>query len=100
LIAEVAPWIDVVDHGPLFTTLVAPRAASVAVDWVRMRYHAIRPGDGEAAGTHGVGEWHHGPAVTRTMRAVLAADAAATRRFARAGRHLTGLSHWVYGTTR
>jgi SAM-dependent methyltransferase len=100
LIAEVAPWLDVVDHGPLFPTLVAPRAASVAVDWLRMHYKAIRHGDDAPTAAHGVGDWHHGPAVTRTMRAVLAADAAATRRFARAGRHLTGLSHWVYGTTR
>ena len=100
LIAELAPWLDVVDHGPLFLSLVPPRAASVAVDWLRLRYTELRNGDSQQAGAHGVGEWHHGPIVTRAMRGVLAADAAATRRFARPARHLTGLSHWVYGTTR
>lgn len=98
LLAETAPWIDVVDHGPLFTSLVAPRAASVAVERLRARFGG--DGNGEQTATHGVGGWHHGPAVTRAMCSVLAADAGATRRFARVGRHLTGLSHWVYGTTR
>jgi SAM-dependent methyltransferase len=100
LIAELAPLLDVVDHGPLFLSLVPPRAASVAVDWLRVRFAELRNGDRRETGEHGVGEWHHGPIVTRAMRGVLAADAAATRRFARPARHLTGLSHWVYGTTR
>ena len=98
LLAEVSPWIDVVDHGPLFASLVFPRAASVAVERLRARLGGA--GTGELIANHGVGEWHHGPTVTRAMCSVLAADAGATRRFPRAGRHLTGLSHWVYGTTR
>ena len=104
LLDELAPWLDVVEHGPLFASLVPPRAASVAVERVRARFGANdgSSNDGRASGdgSHGVGEWHHGPALTRAMRGALAADAAATRRFARLGRHLTGLSHWAYGTTR
>lgn len=97
LLAEITPLLDVVDHGPLFPSLVAPRAAAVAVERLRARLGG--DSNGQPA-SHGVGEWHHGPAVTRAMCGVLAADAGATRRFARVGRHLTGLSHWVYGTTR
>ena len=57
-------WIDVVDHGPLFPSLVAPRAASVALERLRRvrRRRQRRHGD-----SHGVGEWHHGPATTRLV---------------------------------
>jgi SAM-dependent methyltransferase len=98
LLDEIAPWIDVVDHGPLFPSLVAPRAASVALEHLRARFGG--DGNGESHSGHGVGEWHHGPATTRLVRGVLAADAGVTRRFPRVGRRLTGLSHWVFGTTR
>ena len=94
LLGEVSPWIQVVDHGPLFVSLVAPRAAGVAVERLRAR---VRP-DGDEP-THGVGEWHHGPAMTKALCAVLAADSRATRRLGRHGRRLTGLSHWAYGLT-
>ena len=99
LLAEVAPWIDVVEHGPLFPSLVAPRAAGVAIERVRARIGGAGTADVDG-GSHGVGEWHHGPTVTRAMCAALAADARSTRRFAWLGRQLTGLSHWVFGTTR
>jgi SAM-dependent methyltransferase len=98
LLDEVSGWITVVDHGPLFASLVAPRAASVAVERLRARVRG--DSNGVASGTHGVGEWHHGPAITRAMCRALAVDTGTTRRFPRLGRHLTGLSHWVYGTTR
>lgn len=99
LLTEVAPWIDVLEHGPLFPSLVAPRAAAVAVERARARLRGNS--DGRAnGGTHGVGQWHHGPVLTGVMRSALAVDAGTTRRFARIGRHLTGLSHWVFGTTR
>jgi hypothetical protein len=98
LLDELAPWIEVVDHGPLFPSLVAPRAASVALEGRRARRSGDRNGD--ASGAHGVGEWHHGPTTTRLVCGALAADAGATRRFPRLGRRLTGLSHWVFGTTR
>ena len=98
LLEQLAPWIDVVEHGPLFPSLVAPRAASVALERMRARFGSDRNGD--ADGNHGVGEWHYGPTATRLMCGVLAADAGATRRFTRLGRRLTGLSHWAFGTTR
>ncbi len=99
LLTEVASWIDVVEHGPLFPSLVAPRAAAVAFERARARSRGN--GDVHAdRGAHGVGEWHHGPALTGVMRTALAADAAAARRFRWFGRHFTGLSHWVFGTTR
>jgi hypothetical protein len=98
LLDQVAPWIDVVDHGPLFPSLVAPRAASVALERLRARFGG--DGTGASDDSHGVGEWHHGPTTTRLVCGVLAADAGATRRFPRVGRRLTGLSHWAYGLTR
>jgi len=97
LLAELTPWIDVVDHGPLFASLVAPRAASVALERLRARFGSS---DDRAQSHHGVGEWHHGATTTRLMCAALAADAGATRRFPRVGRRLTGLSHWAFGTFR
>src|SRR5262245_4314765 len=82
LLAELAPWIDVVDHGPLFPSLVAPRAAAVVIERMRARFGDDHDGDGVQ---HGVGEWHHGPATTRLVCGVLAADAGAARRFPRVG---------------
>jgi hypothetical protein len=99
LLDEVAPWIEVVDHGPLFASLVAPRAAAVALERLRARF-GEDDRNGDAQGRHGVGEWHHGSVTTRVLCGVLAADAGATRRFPRVGRRLTGLSHWAYGLTR
>ena len=98
LLAEVAPWIALVDHGPLFPSLVAPRAAAVALERLRVRFS--RRAGGDNGDGHGVGEWHHGPATTRLVCGVLATDAGVTRRFPRVGRRLTGLSHWAYGLTR
>lgn len=99
LLEEVGGWITVVDHGPLFTTLVAPRAAGVA--WERLRARTARHASAPTAtnATHGVGEWHAGQATTRVARTLLAADAAATRKLGRAARRLPGLSHWAFGYT-
>lgn len=93
LLAELSAWLDVVDRGPLFPSLVAPRAAAVAVERARRRLGR----DGTAA-INGIGEWHGGPVTTGLMRSVLAADTALTRRLGRAVRHRMGLSCWVYGT--
>jgi dolichyl-phosphate beta-glucosyltransferase len=41
LLSEVESWIDVIDHGPLFASLVVPRAGSVAVE--RLRRNAGAP---------------------------------------------------------
>lgn len=91
LLAQVGRWIDVVDHGPLFTSLVPPRAAGVALERARRGRHP-RP--------HGVGHWRGGPFVTRALTGALSADAAVTRRIGRVGRRLPGLSVWAYGVVR
>ncbi len=97
LLDQLRAWIDIEDHGPMFTTLVAPRAASVLVE--RLRHGSDDDGH-DGHGGHGAGEWHGGPMLTRTVGAVLAADAAATRRLGRFGRRLPGLSHWAFGRVR
>ena len=90
LLAQLAPWGDGVDHGPLFTGLVPVRAAAVTVE--RLRH--TEPGE------HGVGRWQRGELLTRAVRAPLAADSAVTRRLGPLRKRLTGLSHWAYGYTR
>lgn len=91
LLAEVSGWIDVIEHGPLFVSLVPPRAVSVAAE----RLRGPRP---DAA--HGVGGWKGGTALTTAVRTVLGGDARLTRRLGAVGRHLPGLSTWVYGVAR
>ncbi len=93
LIEQVSPWIDVVDHGPLFTGLVPLRAAAVAAERVRHQPRATTD-------PHGVGGWNRGPVATRMVRAPLAFDSAVTRRIGPLRRRVTGLSHWAYGYTR
>lgn len=90
LLDQVAGWIDVVDHGPLFPSLVAPRAASVAIERIR-KPRAVQ---------HGVGRWQGGTAATTALAAVLRADTLAVRTLGGLGRRLPGLSSWVYGTAR
>jgi hypothetical protein len=97
LLAEVSPWITVIDHGPLFPSLVVPRAASIAVERLRARFGEQR--QPPPPGSHGVGEWHGGPATTKLLCAALAADTRATRHLGRFRQRLTGLSHWAYGLT-
>lgn len=93
-LGQLATWLDVVDHGPLFTGLIPLRVASVAVERTRRRTGEV------SAQSHGVGRWQHGPALTMLVRAPLAADSAITRRLGPLGRRITGLSHWAYGYTR
>lgn len=97
LLGQVGGWIDVVEHGPLFATLVAPRAAAVAIERLRSLGAIGAAGN---AGEHGVGAWRGGPALTRAVGGVLAADASATRRLGGLGRRLPGLSHWAFGRVR
>ena len=92
LLDQLAPWIDVVEDGPLFTSLLLPRAASVAVERVRPR-----PAAGE---DHGVGHWDGSPILTATLNRVLGADARLGRAVRRAHVRLPGLSHWVFGVVR
>lgn len=88
---QVARWIDIVDHGPLFPSLVAPRAAAVALE-------RVRPPARDS--NHGVGNWTRGPLVTSVLTWVLGADVSATRRLGGIGRRLPGLSTWAYGVVR
>lgn len=91
LVSQVDRWIDVVEYGPLFSSLVVPRAASVALE--RFRRTA-------APARHGVGEWGGGPVATRSITAMLGADATVTRRLGARGLRLPGLSVWAYGIVR
>jgi hypothetical protein len=91
LLTQLGGWLDVVEHGSLFTTLVPPRAAGVLVE-------RCRPP--RAPRSHGVGDWHGGPAVTAAVRGVLRADAALARRLGSIGVPVPGLSVWAYGIVR
>ncbi len=79
-----ARHLRVVASGGLFTSLLAPRAASVLL---------------ERAGRHpdpkGVGAWSGGPALTTAVTAVLDADMAVATGLARRGLRLPGLSTWA-----
>jgi SAM-dependent methyltransferase len=91
LLSEVERWIDVIDHGPLFASLLAPRAASVAIERLRRDVGPRR---------RGVGNWGGGPVAARTLTAALEADVAITRRLGRRGLRPPGLSAWAYGIVR
>lgn len=83
--ALLEPWFDVVHEGSLFTSLLAPRAASAAVE-------RLRP----PTGTPTVdSEWTGGPLLSRTIAAVLGADAAIGRLLADRRHRLPGLSVWA-----
>jgi hypothetical protein len=91
LLAELTPWIQVIDRGSLFTSLLAPRALAIAAERARRR---TGPSTGKQ---HGVGRWRGGPGVTRAVRSALAADVAVGRRLQASGVRVPGLSTWVYG---
>jgi hypothetical protein len=92
LLGQVAPWIDVIEDGSLFTSLLLPRAASVALERVRARpATTIR---------HGVGRWSGGPLLTSALNRALAADARVGRAVRRKHVRLPGLSQWVFGVVR
>lgn len=91
LLAELTPWITVLDRGSIFSSLLAPRTIAVAAERLRRR-----PGP-SAAKQHGVGRWRGGPLVTRAVRSALATDVALSRRLHRSGVRVPGLSTWVYG---
>ena len=90
LLDQVAPWIEVLEHGSLFTSLVPLRAAGVVAGRFRPR----------AGTTHGIGDWTGGRAVTGAANGWLAADARAGTALARCGIRLPGLSHWAFGVGR
>lgn len=90
LLDQIAPWIDVVEHGSLFTSLLPLRATGVVAEHLRLR----------PTPTHGIGDWAGGPTVTAVANAVLGADAHIGQALARAGIRLPGLSHWAFGVGR
>lgn len=83
--ALLEPSFQVVHQGSLFTSLLAPRAASAAVE-------RVRPPSG-APTVDSV--WRGGPLLSRTIAAVLGADAAVGRALADRRYRLPGLSVWA-----
>lgn len=76
--------VDVVEHGGLFTTLLAPRALSVAAQRL-----------GRSGRADGIGAWEGGRRLTSALTTVLDADADAGRWLSRYGVRLPGLSTWA-----
>ncbi|MDQ3737979.1 MAG: class I SAM-dependent methyltransferase [Actinomycetota bacterium] len=79
-----ADRVDIVEHGGLFTTLLAPRLLSAAAERI-----------GRRGSANGVGAWTGGPALTSALTGVLGADASAGAWLARHGVRLPGLSTWA-----
>jgi SAM-dependent methyltransferase len=76
--------LEVVADGPLFTSLLLPRAVTVLSEragWVR-----------EA---RGVGAWGHGSGLTAAIRNTLSADARVGSALSRRGIRVPGLSWWA-----
>jgi hypothetical protein len=90
LLRQLAPWVDVVEHGSLFTSLVLPRAASKLLERART----------PEAAEHGIGGWSGGRWITSMVNGALAADAVTGRALGRVGVRLPGLSVWAFGVVR
>ncbi|NNE13268.1 MAG: methyltransferase domain-containing protein [Ilumatobacter sp.] len=91
LLAEITPWVDVAEHGSLFTSLLVPRSVAVGAERLLPR---------RAEAEHGVGRWDHGDRFTRLVGGALAIDARLGRLAGRVGVRLPGLSHWAFGVAR
>lgn len=85
LAALLSPSFEVVREGSLFTSLLAPRAAVAMLE-------RVRP-SADAPSVDSV--WRHGRAVTRSITAVLGADAAVGRLLAGRRFRPPGLSVWA-----
>ncbi|CAN5737814.1 class I SAM-dependent methyltransferase [soil metagenome] len=79
-----ASHLEVEESGGLFTSLLAPRAAALAIERA-----------GRSPDEAGIGRWEHGSAVTRIFTAVLGADARGGAWFGRHGISVPGLSTWA-----
>jgi trans-aconitate methyltransferase len=82
--------LHIVREGSLFTSLLAPRAASALIERVRPRPDAPSPDS----------EWHHGVALSAAVTTVLGADAALGRLTANRRFRPPGLSVWAVCTPR
>jgi SAM-dependent methyltransferase len=91
LLDQLEPWIDVVEHGSLFASLLVPRAAAVMLERRSERF-ASRP--------HGIGGWSGGRISSAVIGGVLGLDARLGRALGQVGVRLPGLSHWAYGVVR
>jgi SAM-dependent methyltransferase len=89
----VTSGVDVVAHGQLFASLLAPRALAKLGETAR----GARPTDAPAPSRieTALGTWHHGAMVTSAVKTLLALDATASRFAATWRLPLPGLSTWV-----
>jgi Methyltransferase domain len=83
----------VVEHGQLFSSLLAPRALMKAREFLAKKPSSHVPVP--AAIETSLGSWHHGPVVTTLVSSALSLDAAGGRLAARLGLPTAGLSTWV-----
>jgi SAM-dependent methyltransferase len=87
LLAEAG--LEVRASGGVFHSLLVPRALAVAAERTRARLGR----DGAAPAD--LGDWRHGPALTRLVAGALAADNAVSHLGRRLGVALPGLSFWA-----
>ena len=84
LLEMLGRYVDVRESGTLFTSLLVPRAVTVAAERL-----------GRETKPTGIGTWYGGPRTTSLITSALDADAAAGRSLARRGVVLPGLSVWA-----
>jgi hypothetical protein len=91
LLDQLEPWIEVAEHGSLFTSLLLPRAVAVLRERRSGRF---------ASREHGVGGWSRGRVASAVAGGVLGLDARLGRALGQVGVRLPGLSHWAFGVVR
>jgi SAM-dependent methyltransferase len=85
--------LAVVEHGQLFSSLLAPRALMKMREFLAKKPSRHVPAS--AAIETSLGSWHHGRVVTTLVTRALSLDAAGGRLAARLGLPVAGLSTWV-----
>jgi hypothetical protein len=85
--------LALVEHGQLFSSLLAPRALTKMRELLAKKPPSRVPAP--AAIETSLGSWHHGPVVTTLVTRALSLDAAGWRLAARLGLPIAGLSTWV-----
>jgi hypothetical protein len=90
--------VEIIEHGQLFASLVVPRALAKLGEtfgsWREDRLAA------SAQVETSLGNWRHGPLVTRAVETMLGMDAAFTRALARRQIGVPGLSTWILARKR